>query len=171
MRPLYDDGASSATAATRDYMLKVDDTGGAPMLNVFGGKITTYRRLAEDALDKIVPFFPGTSGHWTAGVALPGGDFPVDGVETLIARLMGDYPFPQPVLGRAVWSAPMAPKAGTFWAMPGARPIWAQRFRRDPDRARSDLADDARIRPHRRRRGLAAHQAGAADERRRDRET
>ena len=47
VRPLYDDGASSATAATRDYTLKVDSTGGAPVLNVFGGKITTYRRLAE----------------------------------------------------------------------------------------------------------------------------
>jgi glycerol-3-phosphate dehydrogenase len=93
VRPLYDDGASSATAATRDYTLKVDDTDGAPILNIFGGKITTYRRLAEDAMDKIVPFFPGTSGRWTAGVALPGGDFGVGEVETLIARLMGDYDF------------------------------------------------------------------------------
>jgi len=93
VRPLYDDGASSATAATRDYTLTVEAEGGAPILNVFGGKITTYRRLAEGALDKIRPFFPGTPGRWTAGVALPGGDFPVDGVEALIARLRGDYPF------------------------------------------------------------------------------
>lgn len=93
VRPLYDDGASSATAATRDYTLKVDDAGGAPILNVFGGKITTYRKLAEDAMDKIVPFFPGTSDHWTAGVALPGGDFAVDGFETLVVRLREDFPF------------------------------------------------------------------------------
>lgn len=93
VRPLYDDGASSATAATRDYTLNVDSTGGAPILNVFGGKITTYRKLAEDAMDKIVPFFPGTSGHWTAGVALPGGDFAVDGFDALVARLRDDYPF------------------------------------------------------------------------------
>ncbi|MFK7745167.1 MAG: glycerol-3-phosphate dehydrogenase [Roseobacter sp.] len=93
VRPLYDDGASSATAATRDYTLKVDTAGGAPILNVFGGKITTYRKLAEDAMDKIVPFFPGTSGHWTAGVALPGGDFPVDGFDALVAKLAQDYPF------------------------------------------------------------------------------
>ncbi len=93
VRPLYDDGASSATAATRDYTLKVDDAGGAPILNVFGGKITTYRKLAEDAMDKIVPFFPGTSGHWTAGVALPGGDFAVDGFDMLVRRLREDFTF------------------------------------------------------------------------------
>ena len=93
VRPLYDDGASSATAATRDYTLKVDNAGGAPILNVFGGKITTYRKLAEDAMDKIVPFFPGTSGHWTAGVALPGGDFAVDGFDVLVTRLREDFRF------------------------------------------------------------------------------
>lgn len=100
VRPLYDDGASSATAATRDYTLKVDATDGAPILNIFGGKITTYRKLAEDAMDKIVPFFPGTGGHWTAGVALPGGDFEVTGVQALIDRLMAEYPFLGPVWAR-----------------------------------------------------------------------
>jgi len=93
VRPLYDDGASSATAATRDYKLNVDETGGAPILNVFGGKITTYRKLAEDALDKIKPFFEDTPDHWTAGVALPGGDFEVNGVEDLIHTLHRDFPF------------------------------------------------------------------------------
>ncbi|MEM8958579.1 MAG: glycerol-3-phosphate dehydrogenase [Pseudomonadota bacterium] len=93
VRPLYDDGAKSATAATRDYVLTVDDSGGAPALNVFGGKITTYRRLAEAALEKIVPHVPVKRGAWTAGVPLPGGDFPVDGVEALISELRSDYPF------------------------------------------------------------------------------
>ncbi|WP_159803982.1 glycerol-3-phosphate dehydrogenase [Litoreibacter roseus] len=93
VRPLYDDGAKSATAATRDYVLKVREDGGAPMLNVFGGKITTYRKLAEHALGKIVPFFDQATGDWTAGVPLPGGDFPVDGVEDQIARLAADFPF------------------------------------------------------------------------------
>jgi glycerol-3-phosphate dehydrogenase len=93
VRPLYDDGAQSATAATRDYTLKVDCEWGAPLLNVFGGKITTYRRLAESALEKIQPFFPGTPGPWTAGVPLPGGDFPVDGVADLIGGLKADYAF------------------------------------------------------------------------------
>jgi glycerol-3-phosphate dehydrogenase len=92
VRPLYDDGASSATAATRDYVLSLDDSA-APVLNVFGGKITTYRRLAEDAFNKIAAFFPAAKDDWTAGVALPGGDFPVDGVAGLIAELRSDYPF------------------------------------------------------------------------------
>jgi glycerol-3-phosphate dehydrogenase len=93
VRPLYDDGAKSATAATRDYVLSLDEREGAPLLNVFGGKITTYRRLAESALDRLARFFPGASGAWTAGVALPGGDFPVDDVEALIAGLRASYPF------------------------------------------------------------------------------
>lgn len=93
VRPLFDDGAKSATAATRDYVLKVDQDSGAPMLNVFGGKITTYRRLAESALEKIQTFFPGTPGPWTAGVPLPGGDFPVNGAEAMIDGLKADYPF------------------------------------------------------------------------------
>ena len=94
VRPLYDDGASSATAATRDYVLSLDQTGDeAPVLNVFGGKITTYRKLAENALAKLEPFFPGATGDWTAGVALPGGDFPVDGVQRLINQLKADHTF------------------------------------------------------------------------------
>jgi len=93
VRPLYDDGASSATAATRDYTLKVDSDRGAPVLNVFGGKITTYRRLAESAMTMIAPFFPGLSGAWTAGVALPGGDFAVDGFDNLVESLSADFPF------------------------------------------------------------------------------
>ncbi|MCG7519559.1 glycerol-3-phosphate dehydrogenase [Ruegeria sp. Ofav3-42] len=93
VRPLYDDGASSATAATRDYTLKVDAQGGAPVLNVFGGKITTYRRLAESAMEKVAEHFPDLPGPWTAGVALPGGDFPVDGVQDLVAGLLADYAF------------------------------------------------------------------------------
>ncbi|MGP9821480.1 glycerol-3-phosphate dehydrogenase [Salinarimonas sp. NSM] len=92
VRPLYDDGAKSATAATRDYVLSLDENG-PPLLNVFGGKITTYRRLAESAMAKIGRFFPQASDPWTAGVPLPGGDFPVDGFERLVADLARDYPF------------------------------------------------------------------------------
>ncbi len=95
VRPLYDDGASSATAATRDYVLKLDDNG-APVLNVFGGKITTYRKLAEAAMAKIVPFFPEATAPWTAGVAMPGGDFQVHEVEGKIAALQSRYPFLTP---------------------------------------------------------------------------
>ena len=92
VRPLYDDGAKSATAATRDYVLSLDSDGPA-LLNVFGGKITTYRRLSESAMEKLVPHLPAASAAWTAGAPLPGGDFPVDGVEALIEGLRTDYPF------------------------------------------------------------------------------
>ncbi|WP_372422982.1 glycerol-3-phosphate dehydrogenase [Salinarimonas chemoclinalis] len=99
VRPLYDDGAKSATAATRDYVLSLDENG-PPLLNVFGGKITTYRRLAESAMAKIGRFFPQSSGPWTAGVPLPGGDFPVDGFEGLVDDLARDYPFLTPFWAR-----------------------------------------------------------------------
>jgi glycerol-3-phosphate dehydrogenase len=92
VRPLYNDGAKSATAATRDYVLSLDGNG-APLLNVFGGKITTYRRLAESALEKLQPFFPQAKGPWTARVALPGGNFAHDAVPALTAALKSRFPF------------------------------------------------------------------------------
>ncbi|MDR5651707.1 glycerol-3-phosphate dehydrogenase [Ruixingdingia sedimenti] len=92
VRPLYDDGAGPARAATRDYVLTLD-TQGPPLLTVFGGKITTYRRLAEAALARLAPHLPQARGAWTAGAPLPGGDFPPDGAPALRARLMADHPF------------------------------------------------------------------------------
>ncbi|MCB2134438.1 MAG: glycerol-3-phosphate dehydrogenase [Rhodobacteraceae bacterium] len=92
VRPLYDDGASSATAATRDYVLTLN-TDGPPILNVFGGKITTYRKLAEAALAKIAPALRANGSDWTAGAALPGGDFPIEGKANLVAALGSDYPY------------------------------------------------------------------------------
>ena len=96
VRPLYDEGATSATAATRDYVLRVDTSDQRPLLNIFGGKITTYRKLAESAMAELTPFLPqinGTRGNWTAGVALPGGDFAVDGFDSLCAAIMDKYGF------------------------------------------------------------------------------
>lgn len=93
VRPLYDDGADNASAATRDYVLKVDEGRGAPALNVFGGKITTYRCLAESAIEEIQKFLPNVPGAWTAGVPLPGGDFPVNGVEDLVRKVRAKYSF------------------------------------------------------------------------------
>jgi D-erythritol 1-phosphate dehydrogenase len=76
IRPLYDDGTSDPSAITRDYTLRVDDDQGAmAVLSVFGGKITTYRRLAEHALDKLAPYFPGLKPAWTHKHPLPGSDF------------------------------------------------------------------------------------------------
>lgn len=95
-RPLFDDGANSATAATREYVLRMDNTSGAPLLNVFGGKITTYRKLAEAAMDHIgAQLFTGATfpKNWTAGVPLPGGDFPHDGVNDLIAKFANAHPW------------------------------------------------------------------------------
>ena len=94
VRPLYDDGASRAQEATRDYVLTLDHKADeAPLLSVFGGKITTYRRLAEAAMAKLAPRFPGAAPPWTAAAPLPGGDFPWDGAPALAEALRGAYPF------------------------------------------------------------------------------
>ncbi len=93
VRPLYDDGTASAQEATRDYVLELDaENGQPPVLSVFGGKITTYRRLAEHALEWLKRYVP-MSGNWTAGAALPGGGFPVGGVTDLARALAAAYPF------------------------------------------------------------------------------
>ncbi len=97
VRPLRDDGARAAQEATRDYSFTLTGQGDAPrLLSVFGGKITTYRRLAEAALHRLAPVFPGMGRAWTSGAPLPGGDFPWDGKPALIARLAARYPFLPP---------------------------------------------------------------------------
>jgi glycerol-3-phosphate dehydrogenase len=100
VRPLYDDGSANASAVTRDYVLRLDsDHAGAPVLSVFGGKITTYRRLAEHALAKLEPWFPGMGVAWTAAKALPGGEIPAGDIATFALRLTQRYPLlPQPLL-------------------------------------------------------------------------
>lgn len=92
VRPLYDDGAASATAATRDYVLKLDEAA-APLLTVFGGKITTFRRLAENAVEKLGGHFPAMGPAWTAGASLPGGGFALGGCAALTGDLRRAYPF------------------------------------------------------------------------------
>jgi glycerol-3-phosphate dehydrogenase len=97
IRPLYDDGASKAQEATRDYVLKLEGHAGeAPVLSVFGGKITTSRKLAESVMDKVAPFFPGLGKPWTATGTLPGGDFGHDEVEPRITELQKKYSFLMP---------------------------------------------------------------------------
>jgi glycerol-3-phosphate dehydrogenase len=91
LRPLYDDGAGKAQEATRDYVLKLDAPAGqAPLLSVFGGKITTYRKLAEAALAEL-RLRPERAG-WTARTPLPGGDFAPDGFAALLANFQQDFP-------------------------------------------------------------------------------
>ncbi len=102
VRPLHDDGSTDPAAVTRDYVLKLD--AGAqqdqpPLLSIFGGKITTYRKLAEAALVELTPFFPSLQPAWTASESLPGGDFPEGDRNRFLATLCARYPdLPAPLL-------------------------------------------------------------------------
>ncbi len=95
VRPLYDDGASEAKAATREYVFELDTPGGAPLLSIYGGKITTYRRLAEEALERLSTYLPDArlGQGWTASSPLPGGDLDVSAIPALTADLLRSYPF------------------------------------------------------------------------------
>jgi glycerol-3-phosphate dehydrogenase len=91
VRPLLADESTEAGAVSRDYALEVDRTG-PPLLSVFGGKITTYRRLAEEALGHLAPLLGASTRAWTAGAPLPGGDFPRGGYERYGAALPAQHP-------------------------------------------------------------------------------
>jgi glycerol-3-phosphate dehydrogenase len=96
VRPLYDDGASEAKAATRDYVFELDTPGGAPLLSIYGGKITTYRRLAEEALQRLEPYLGGNAKAregWTGKSPLPGGNMDVSALPALTAELQRNFPF------------------------------------------------------------------------------
>ncbi len=94
VRPLYDDGASKAQEATRDYILRSDgDAGQVKLINVFGGKITTYRRLAESMLEKIEDAIGRKGSKWTAGATLPGGDFDQQKFDALVDQYAIQFPF------------------------------------------------------------------------------
>lgn len=87
VRPLFDDGAANPSKITRDYTLHLSGTGqSAPLLSVFGGKITTYRCLAEQVLERLRPWFPEMTGPWTAHAPLWGGDQPLEALERRIAQ-------------------------------------------------------------------------------------
>ena len=102
IRPLYEDHAADAAAVTRDYVLDLDvESGQAPLLSVFGGKITTYRKLSEHALNALAPFFDEIHGAWTENPALPGGDMVDADFEGYFSTLRGAYPeIPQSMLYR-----------------------------------------------------------------------
>ncbi|WMS42368.1 glycerol-3-phosphate dehydrogenase [Acuticoccus sp. MNP-M23] len=94
VRPLFDDGASKAQEATRDYVLRSEGGDGRPALvNVFGGKLTTYRRLAESAAEKLAGLIGAKGEPWTAGAPLPGGNMPVDEAQRFSARLTAMCPW------------------------------------------------------------------------------
>jgi glycerol-3-phosphate dehydrogenase len=91
VRPLYDDGKGNPSAVTRDYVFDLDTNGGAPLLNVFGGKITTFRKLSEHAMQHLRPTFPDMGQDWTATATLPGGEINEADVPQFIARLQREY--------------------------------------------------------------------------------
>ena len=97
VRSLYDDGAHKPQDIGREYELILDEsTGEAPLLTVYGGKITTYRRLAEDAMGRLAHLFPASRSwthSWTAHSPLPGGDFAYDGFESLVQLTLRRWPF------------------------------------------------------------------------------
>jgi glycerol-3-phosphate dehydrogenase len=109
VRPLFDDGSGAAQEATRDYVLKLDaPDGAAPLLSVFGGKITTFRRLAESALAMLGPHLPATVGlpaGWTGREKLPGGEFAADGFEAQCTAAAAHFPFLPQVLVRRLMRA------------------------------------------------------------------
>lgn len=93
VRPLYDDGEASAQETTRDYVLDLKaKKGEAALLNIYGGKITTYRHLAEEVLEKLDAWLPTTGKPWTKGSTLPGGGFPVNQFEELVRSVLEDCP-------------------------------------------------------------------------------
>ncbi len=93
VRPLYDDASENASKVTRDYKLDLDVRNDAPVLSVYGGKITTYRKLAEQAVDMIVPHLNTTNGAWTADTHLPGGDIPNADYDSYLAEQVKKYPW------------------------------------------------------------------------------
>lgn len=100
IRPLFNDGASEATEATRDYVITQDHQNGDSLINVFGGKITTYRKLAEEVLTMVDKAANRRTKKWTAGAALPGGDFGATDFEALVAKAQTDFPFAEAQLIR-----------------------------------------------------------------------
>ena len=94
VRPLFDDETDNASAVTRDYVLDLDAPAGvAPLLSIFGGKITTYRRLAEHALKRLAPFFPAMKPAWTERAPLPGGDFGSPDFAAFLGNARRRYPW------------------------------------------------------------------------------
>ena len=92
VRPLLGDESTDPTRVTRDYALELDQQP-APLLSVFGGKITTYRRLAEDAVNRLAARLGARAGPWTAGAKLPGGDLPEGSLAVFLRTVERRYPW------------------------------------------------------------------------------
>ncbi|WP_269714086.1 glycerol-3-phosphate dehydrogenase [Caulobacter sp. NIBR2454] len=147
VRPLYDDGGVSASTVTRDYVFDIDaPEGQAPMLSIFGGKLTTHRKLAEHAMEKLQPLMGFEAGPWTAKAILPGGDiadfdaFAAEQVRkhsdlpepvvrrlcraygTMIDAMLADGPGVQ--IARGVFEAELRHMRDNEWARCGEDALW-----------------------------------------------
>jgi glycerol-3-phosphate dehydrogenase len=100
VRPLYDDGASAAQEATRDYVIKTEAEEGGALINVFGGKLTTSRRLSEEVVDGFGKLIGRMGPRWTRKAKLPGGEFEPTGFEAEVGTLRQAYPWLEPALAR-----------------------------------------------------------------------
>ena len=139
VRPLYDDGAANPSEVTRDYRLLVDDEGGLPLLSIYGGKITTYRRLAEHALAKLARWFPHMGPEWTRAQTLAGGDiaggpvayahelakaYPAIPVEVVIALAARHGSLARRVLGDALYAREVDYFVAHEWASSADDILW-----------------------------------------------
>ena len=163
VRPLYDDGASEAKAATRDYVFELDTPGGAPLLSIYGGKITTYRRLAEEALERLAPYLRSSKARGgldrQGGAARRrhgclGGRGALGGTD---AGLSVPHRRPCQPAGACLWH-PRRQGAGQGEIAGRSRPV----VRRDLDGERSQVPDVGRVGRYRRRRRVAPIQARIA---------
>ncbi len=93
VRCLQASAGGNTSTITRDYKLLIEDKNNAPLLTVIGGKFTTHRTLAEQAVSKLQPYFPSMRGAWTATKPLPGGDFPESNFTDFLQRLKQDFPW------------------------------------------------------------------------------
>ncbi|WP_417522826.1 glycerol-3-phosphate dehydrogenase [Marinovum sp.] len=93
VRALFDDGKGNPSAVTRDYVLDLDEKDGIPLLNVFGGKITTFRELSQRALHQLRPWFPHLGGDWTGAAPLPGGNMEGADFEMFVNQVKAEYPW------------------------------------------------------------------------------
>ncbi len=93
VRPLYDDNSESTSVVTRDYVFDLNEQDNAPILSIYGGKLTTYRKLSEHAMEKINHIFPTMSGDWTMDASLPGGDIKYEALSSYTLSMEAEYPW------------------------------------------------------------------------------
>ena len=162
VRPLYADGASKAQEATRDYVIKTSGkTDDAPLVNVIGGKLTTYRRLAESVLEKVEDLIGKKGVPWTHAATLPGGDFPPNGYDDVVAALKRDYAFLDLSYARRLVRLYGTLARKILGVATELRRAWPS-FRRRPLRGRGPLPDGSGMGQDQRRRAVAPHQTRAS---------